>query len=591
MCGIWAYLSSTSQKKSNHSLNYQNDENEKKDAVERFQDFLQLTHRGPDHTHYEVLPSSGLSLGFHRLAILDLSLSGNQPFKKEDSLGTAFLLCNGEIYNYKELIVEFDLNSSINNDCAVILELFWKLRKQNALYEFPTIIQQHVKGEYAFLIIELDSLLRVSHVIACRDPIGVRPLYVSTGASVQDGYGLLFTSEIKGALHYQGDIREFPPGHLYHYCISSLGEIEVEDHCLIRPLYAIESLDQFDSANHLSEVRKSVVEAVKRRLQADRPLAFLTSGGIDSSLVTAISAKLLGKPIRTFCCGITENGVAVGRDLEYAREVAQWIGSEHTEVLFTKEEALSVIPDVIRTVESWDTTTIRASVGQYLVCRWIGKYTDCRVVLVGEGPDEVCSSYLFNWYAPSGDSLDQSARDYVKKIHLYDARRADRCIARWGLEARVPFLDTEFIETYWRIPAVERMPKTHGIEKWWLREAFKDTGILPERVRTRMKDAFSDSISGQVSWTQMIQEWVADKVTDEEIASAKDHFPWNTPQTKEAYYYRKIFCEIFGEKRQNILSGYWQPRWSADGKEVVDYVDPSARTLGVYQSLSASTTL
>lgn len=582
MCGIWAFLSS--QK---HSLTKKQSTNDETiQNLDRFHDFLQLTHRGPDHSHYEVLPSAGLSLGFHRLAIVDLSLSGNQPFKKENGLRTAILLCNGEIYNYKELIQQFDLDPSIHNDCAVLLELYWKLSNSNETEEYPSIVQEYVKGEYSFLIFELDALQQVSHIVACRDPIGVRPLYVSTGASVHDGHGLLFSSELKGALHYEGDMREFPPGHLYHYSISPLGEMEVQDHCLTRPLYAIEEDEMNGTPELLRDVRTSVVNAVQRRLQADRPLAFLTSGGIDSSLVTALSAKLLGKPIRTFCCGITEDGVAVGRDLEYAREVAQWVGSEHTEVLFTKEEALSVIPDVIRTVESWDTTTIRASVGQYLVCRWIGKNTDCRVVMVGEGPDEVCSSYLFNWYAPNGEALDKSARDYVKKIHLYDGRRADRCIARWGLEARVPFLDPEFIESYWRIPAMERMPKARGIEKWWLREAFKDTGVLPERVRMRMKDAFSDSISGKISWTQMIQEWVADKVTDEEMAGASLRFPYCTPQTKEAYYYRRVFCDVFGEKRQNVLPGYWQPQWKADGTEVSGYVDPSARTLSVYETLT-----
>jgi len=273
--------------------------------------------------------------------------------------------------------------------------------------------------------------------------------------------------------------------------------------------------------------------------------------------------------------------------VEFAREVAQHLGAQHTEVLFPKEEALAAIPDVIRTIESWDTTTVRASVGQYLVSRWIGQNTDCRVVLVGEGPDEVCSSYLFNWYAPSPEALHTSAKDYIQNIHLYDGRRADRCIARWGLEARVPLLDPEFITAYWQIPAEQRMPKTKGIEKWWLREAFKDTGLLPERVRLRMKDAFSDSISGQVSWTQIIQQWVEDKVTDEELANASALYPHCPPQTKEAYYYRRIFCEAVGAHHQTILPGYWQPRWNAEGKEIQGYVDPSARTLGVYNTLTA----
>lgn len=574
MCGIWAYLKGSGSDACSYGL----------DAQTR--DFFQLTHRGPDHSHFEHLSPSGLTLGFHRLAIVNTSFQGNQPFIKEDGLRTVILLCNGEIYNYRELAEEFGVDSS--NDCMVLFELYLLLRKREGdIGDIVQTIQDRVKGEYAFVVFELDALKRVVEVVACRDPVGVRPLYVSTGGAVAEGHGLLFSSELKGALSYPGGMREFPPGHLYHYHVDSFGGVTVEDHVLTRQLYAVCAEEKAGDAELLAGVRQATMASVKRRLAADRPLAFLLSGGIDSSLVAACSARLLRKPIRTFCCGITEGGVRVGRDLDYAREVADWLGAEHTEVLFTREEALEVIPDVIRTVESWDTTTVRASVGQYLVSRWIGQNTDCRVVMVGEGPDEVCSSYLFNWYAPSGEALDQSARDYVRRIHLYDARRADRCVARWGLEARVPFLDPEFIEAYWSIPGKERMPRVRGAEKWWLREAFKGTGVLPERVRLRMKDAFSDSISGQVSWTEMIQAWVADKVTEEEMAGAAIRFPHQTPQTKEAYYYRTLFCNVFGEGRQTVLPGYWQPRWNAEGKEVAGYVDPSARTLGVYSERSS----
>jgi asparagine synthase (glutamine-hydrolysing) len=203
--------------------------------------------------------------------------------------------------------------------------------------------------------------------------------------------------------------------------------------------------------------------------------------------------------------------------------------------------------------------------------------------MVGEGVDEVCSSYLFNWYAPNGVAMDLAARDYVRNIHYYDVKRADRCIARWGLEGRVPLLDPQFIENYWSVEAEKRMPTYKGIEKWWLREAFKDTNILPESVRTRVKEAQSDGCSSkEKSWFQIIQEWVEDKVTDEELLSAAEKYPYCTPKTKEAYYYRKIFCDVFGEHRQEVIPGYWQPKWTADGKKVTEYVDPSARVLGIY---------
>jgi asparagine synthase (glutamine-hydrolysing) len=253
-------------------------------------------------------------------------------------------------------------------------------------------------------------------------------------------------------------------------------------------------------------------------------------------------------------------------------------------------------------------------VGQYLVSKHIGTKTDCKVVLVGEGPDEVCSSYLFNWYAPSGNAIDACARESVKNIHHYDVKRADRCMARWGLEGRVPLLDPEFIESYWVIPGEERHPRERGLEKWWLREAFAGTGRLPDEVLYRKKEAFSDGISkasrpvgglkedasgqpkedhdaaprepkenqGSQSWFEIIQAWVEDKVTDEELSMAATTYPHCPPTTKEAYYYRRLFCESVGANRQTIIPAYWQPKWSADGKEVTGYVDPSARTLDVY---------
>jgi asparagine synthase (glutamine-hydrolysing) len=273
-----------------------------------------------------------------------------------------------------------------------------------------------------------------------------------------------------------------------------------------------------------------------------------------------------------------------GTDLQYARMVAKHIGSNHTEVFFTPQEGLDAIRDVIRTTETWDTTTIRASVGQYLVCKWIGTRTDCKVVMVGEGPDEVCSSYLFNWYAPNGEALDKAAKDYVSNIHYYDVKRADRCIARWGLEGRVPLLDPEFIRDYWAIPGNQRMPTYKNMEKWWLREAFAGTGVLPDAVLWRKKEAFSDGVSGEKSWFQIIQEWVDPQVSDEELSGSEMTYPYCSPTTKEAFLYRKIFCEIFGDHRQEIIPGYWQPKWSANGKEVVGYIDPSARVLSVYSS-------
>lgn len=568
MCGIWALVPL------------------KNGDQKWFNDFYQLKHRGPDHSSFEVYKN--VVIGFHRLAIIDDRFTANQPFVLEESQRTYIFICNGEIYNYKELIELYDLNRSIKNDCRVIPEIYSQLRECGRESDFFHCIKNDVKGEFAFVLFEFDHLKNLKKVIAARDEIGIRPMYYHP--YTVDSEFLVFTSELKGAHHFNGEMVEFPPGHLQSYNITQLGTITLKDQdfssVYSSHLYyngdmtyfnkALPSREEQTTIELLDRVQKSVIESVERRLSADKPFAFLLSGGVDSSLVAALSAKMLGKPIRTFCCGMRE-----GTDLEFARKVASHIGSTHTEVFFTPEEGLNAIPDVIRTIESWDTTTVRASVGQYLVSKYIGTQTDCKVVMVGEGPDEVCSSYLFNWYAPSANALEKAAIDYVSNIHYYDVKRADRCISRWGLEGRVPLLDPEFIKAYWSIPPESRMPTYKNMEKWWLREAFVETDILPQEVLWRKKEAFSDGVSGEKSWYQIIQEWVEDKVTDEELVS--NRFTYCKPVTKEAYYYRKLFCNIFGENRQKVIPDYWQPRWSANKKEVTAYMDPSARVLDVYQ--------
>ncbi|MGA1047578.1 MAG: asparagine synthase-related protein [Minisyncoccia bacterium] len=569
MCGIWAFI----------KLKKQNTHN----MTQLFQDFYQLKHRGPDNSYFETYHN--VILGFHRLAIMDDTFSSNQPFIYEDNQRTVVFICNGEIYNYRELIQTHELPQWIQNDCRVLPEVYWKFIQQGKQSQFTSFIQDEVKGEFAFLLFEFDRLKNLKKVMAYRDPIGIRPLYYSPYSTHPDANSncLFFTSELKGGLSFDGTLEEFPPGYLHTYEMDEFGTMNITRvHTISIPNYDILARSHYCWSNnedlYLKQVYDSVTNSVRRRLCSDKPLAFLLSGGVDSSLVAAISANILNKPIRTFCCGMNE-----GTDLLYARMVAKHIGSNHTEVLFTPEEALQAIPDVIRTIESWDTTTVRASVGQYLVSKYIGTQTDCKVVMVGEGPDEVCSSYLFNWYAPDGTSLDETAREYVHNIHYYDVKRADRCISRWGLEGRVPLLDTEFIHSYWNIPPEQRMPTYKNMEKWWLRKAFEYYHILPKDVLWRKKEAFSDGVSGEKSWFQIIQEWVEDKVTEDEMKNASDKYPYCTPKTKEAYYYRKLFCEIFGEHRQKVIPAYWQPKWNSDGSVITEYIDPSARVLSIYK--------
>ena len=571
MCGIWVLLNKGSQ----NSESSQNSVSTQNTYYQRFQ---QLAHRGPDYSSFESYNASNVNalVGFHRLAIVNSSFSGNQPFVIEGDERTVVFVCNGEIYNWQELSAKYGLHT--DNDCMIIPLLY--MQSQHSYTTFENVVSQ-LKGEFAFVLLEYKKNT-LEKVIVARDEIGVRPLYYSTDC-------MFFTSEVKGA---PADITvtEFPPGNMITHYMDDPSAREVHSFYTI---YNTEVTNAEDDV-HLLWVENSVTNAVKRRLNASKPFAYLLSGGVDSSLVAALGAKETSAPIKTFCCSIKpgtyqigsseEFTTDVGTDMIYARKVADHIHSDHTEVFFTPQEGLDAIPDVIKTIESWDTTSVRASVGQYMVCKWIREHTDCKVVMVGEGPDEVCSSYLFNWYAPDGYELDLAARTYVENIHCYDVKRADRCISRWGLEGRVPLLDPDFIKTYWNIPADLRLPSARGIEKWWLRAAFqKDTDLLlPQEVLMRKKEAFSDGVSASKSWYEMIQDFVEDKVSDEELKWATFVYPYCTPTTKEAYYYRSLFEAIF-PGRAEIIPGFWQPKWDANGK-VRHYVDPSARTLGTYNS-------
>ena len=560
MCGIWTFI-----KLMKHDI----------DLTKLFQDFWNIKMRGPDNSYFENYKN--VWVGFHRLAIMDTSFASNQPFVFQEKERTVVFICNGEIYNFRELIEKYDLPILTNSDCMTIPELYLKFTKENRLEEFYKLFESTIKGEFSFILFEFDRLKNLSLIIAGRDQIGIRPLYYHDINA--NSNNMIFCSEIKGTNSFEGEIKEFPPGSLIKFTFDNFGQYKKKDRINFETVYNNVPL-VLSQNNYLAQVKDSVINSIKRRLDADRPLAFLLSGGVDSSLVAGISSKLLGYPIRTFCCGMNE-----GTDLIYARKVAKHIGSHHTEVFFTPEEGLEAIKDVIWTTETWDTTTIRASVGQYIVSKYIGNNTDAKVVLVGEGPDEICSSYLFNWYGPndSSQAIHNTAVEYVKNIHYYDSRRGDRCISRWGLEGRVPLLDPEFINAYWNIPSNQRHPKYMNMEKWWLRKAFENTNIIPDEVLWRKKEAFSDGVSGkEKSWFEIIQEHVEDKVTDEELTNASIEFPHCPPKTKEAYYYRKVFCELFGKHRQTVLPNYWQPKWLADGTEVKDYVDPSARTLTIY---------
>jgi asparagine synthase (glutamine-hydrolysing) len=531
MCGIWAFIS-------NYSLN----------EDKYYNDFMKLKHRGPDFSNF--LNLNNILIGFHRLAIMDPSFTSNQPYILSEDDRTIIFICNGEIYNYQHLIDYYKLDINTKSDCLTIPKLYLKYSYDS----FVKLFQTNIKGEYAFLLFEFNSN-KLSNVVVGRDTIGIRPLYYNP---IIENSQLIFSSEIKGCTSYDGDIAEFPPGIIKKYNFTD-NEI-LESVFDFKTIYLEKKLIS-DEIILLDYIYNSVYNSINIRLDTDQPIAFLLSGGVDSSLIASIARKILNKKIRTFCCGMN-----YGSDLKYAKMVADYIDSEHTEVLFTPEEGLSIIDDIIYTTETWDTTTIRASVGQYLVSKYIKENTDAKVIFVGEGPDEICSSYLFNWYSPSPEHIHNTAIEYVKEINYFDVKRCDRCISRWGLEARVPLLDPTFINSYWSIPGEWRDPKYKGIEKWWLRSAFQNSNILPQEVLWRKKEAFSDGVSSkEKSWFQIIQEHIKEKYN-----------------MKEEEYYMTKFIEFFGENRINIIPHYWQPKWDREGNVITNYVDPSARTLDIY---------
>ena len=581
MCGIWAFIELTKNTA---------------DMVKLYQDFMQLKPRGPDMSSFQTIKN--LTVGFHRLAIMDPTFHANQPYILEDGDRTIIFVCNGEIYNFKDLIREHNLPIHNNSDCMTIPQLYLKYVKhnpdgQNLMHDFVELFKYDIKGEFAFLLFEFDKFQNLKQITSCRDQIGIRPMYYHHPTS--ETKNLMFSSEIKAMCSFEDKVKEFEPGTILEINFDSFGSIASTNTYNFQTVYNVIPYDlskdlvltsndtqakkvhlQELEDNFLRNVRESVVNAVKRRLQADCTIGYLLSGGLDSSLTASISAKFSDKPINTFCCGLVGTD---STDIKYARLAAEHIGSRHTEVMFTIEEALGMIETVVKTIESHCITSIRASIPQFLVSKYVSTMTEIKVLITGEASDEVASGYLFNYYAPDGNAIHETAKEYVKRVHMYDGRRCDRCISGVSCEARIPLADPDFIEKYFTIPGEWRHPNYKNCEKWWLRKAFDGLDVVQRDVLWRKKEAFSDGISGTTkSWFQILRDHIETLVSDEEFAQNK----WNS-NTKEEYYYKKLFVKHFGEKRLDIITGNWQPKWNSSGQVITGYVDPSARTLSVYK--------
>jgi asparagine synthase (glutamine-hydrolysing) len=513
---------------------------------------MTLHPRGPENFNFQKIQEK-LYLGFHRLAINGLSGSGNQPFVKDKVFNgikhTIYTICNGEIYNYKQIIEnnEFDLQGK--SDCEVIPFLYMKYQEE---------MIQYLDGEFAFLMFIVNNETQEYKLFCGRDPFGVRPLFYSI-----DGDQLYIGSELKSIVKLSDtNVHVFPPGHTMTYSESTL-KFHPYHHFIIHPLS--------DELSMIYEmIRNKFTTAVRKRLVSERPLGCLLSGGLDSSIVSAITASLSDHPLHTFTIGLEG-----ATDIHYAEKVAKHIGSIHTTYITTMKEALEAIDKVIYTIESYDCTTVRASVWQYLLGKKIRENTDIKVLLTGEGSDELTSGYMYFHKAPNEKESHLENIRLLKDIHRFDGLRVDRAMSCHGLEVRIPFLDPYFVNFYLSLPPDLRMAgQNNRMEKQLFRDAFRDTNLLPSEVLYRRKEAFSDGTSTQEkSWFQIIQEHMNKIVSDEEF---KSHSYGKEVDTKEKFYYKKVFEKHFGSKSFSVIPYYWLPKWCGD------ITEPSARVLDVY---------
>lgn len=479
-----------------------------------------IRHRGPDWSG--IFCDDKAILAHERLSIVDPQ-SGRQPLYSKDR--NLVLAVNGEIYNHLQIRKRFEnrYEFQTNSDCEVILALYQEMG--------PDFLEE-LNGIFAFALYD-----RVKDIyVVGRDHMGIIPLYQGW-----DQYGSYYVaSELKALEGYCNKIEVFLPG---HSLCSTDG--------VMKPWYkrdwmAFDAVE--DSETDIALLRKSLEEAVHRQLMSDVPYGVLLSGGLDSSIISAVAKKFAAKRIESddkqeawwpqlhsFAVGLDGSP-----DLVAAKKVAEHIGTVHHEIHFTIQEGLDAVRDVIYHLETYDVTTVRASTPMFLLARVI-KSMGVKMVLSGEGSDELFGGYLYFHKAPDAKALHDETVRKLGKLHLYDCLRANKALAAWGVEGRVPFLDKEFMDVAMRINPKDKMSGNGRMEKWVLRKAFED--YLPESVAWRQKEQFSDGVG--YSWIDTLKEVTSNSVTDEQLANAKYRFPINPPMSKEEYYYRCIFADHF----------------------------------------------
>ena len=500
--------------------------------------FERTISRGPDAS--KIIDTSQGYLGFHRLSIMGLNDAGMQPFQLDKN----YVVCNGEIYGFEKIKEKLSGKYTFKSesDCEILLPMY---------KEYGCGMFKMLDAEFACIIYDGDK----GKYIAARDPIGIRPLYYGFDATGT----IIFASEAKNLVGIAKEIMPFPPGHYYidgkFICYSDIARVD--------------EVFKDDIETVCKNIHDKLVAGVEKRLVADAKVGFLLSGGLDSSLVCSIAAKKSEAPIKTFAIGMSEDAI----DLKYAKEVAEFIGSDHKEIIITKDDVLSSLETVIHLLGTFDITTIRASMGMYLICKAIHEQTDIRVLLTGEISDELFG-YKYTDFAPSAEAFQKEAEKRIRELHMYDVLRADRCISVNSLEARVPFGDLDFVKYVMAVDPEMKLNK-YGKGKYLLRHAFEGD-YLPESILYREKAAFSDAVGH--SMVDYLKEYAEVFYTDDEFEEKRIKYSHAVPFTKESLLYREIF-EKYDPGQGKMIVDFWMPNREWEG---CDVDDPSARVLANY---------
>ena len=495
--------------------------------------------RGPDDTR--IIQLENCTLGFQRLSIMGLTPEGMQPF----GLDGNYVICNGEIYGFRPVREELERKGytfKSDSDCEILLPLY---------REKGTEMFAGLDAEFACIIYDSES----KDFVVARDPIGIRPLYYGYD---RDGY-IAFASEPKNLTGLVTEIKPFPTGHYYK-------DGQFTQYCDIT---AVSEVIHDDLETVCKNIHDKLISGVEKRLSADAKVGFLLSGGLDSSLVCAIAQRKSNKPIRTFAIGMNTDAI----DLRYAKQVADYIHSEHTEVIITRDDVINALDTVVKILATYDITTIRASIGMYLLCKAIHEQTDIRVLLTGEISDELFG-YKYTDFAPSAEEFQKESVKRVRELHMYDVLRADRCISVNSLEARVPFGDLDFVRYVMSVDPEMKLNK-YNKGKYLLRHAFEGD-YLPHDILYREKAAFSDAVGH--SMVDHLKEYPENYYTDTEFKELSEKYVHARPFTKESLLYREIFEKYYPEQ-SGMVSDYWMPNKEWDGCNVND---PSARVLSNY---------